>query len=169
MYGEASDEIILSLEQSLNNFSLQKVNIYRNANSGKWIDIDSNWRFRVAPPHSGGIDTAKYHVHVEGIIGKNKVKSSEGVDGSKSHGLTMDSKKIPKWVQKKIKSSKQYKNGQEKQKKVKKAKSKIVSKKLNLKNKKDLTMSIAIFISIVGVTLFPPSALPSWSSVLLIL
>lgn len=119
--GESSEESIKKLENIIASVNVDTSTMSR---SGKWKSLGKGWRFRIDPPHTG-TDTSKYHVHVEGP----GVKGSEGVDGTASHKTTMNKSKIPSSIQKKIKGTNEYKNGQKKQKKVKEAKAKIKSKK----------------------------------------
>ena len=127
---------------------------------GQWHDLGKGWKARVDRPHTGA---GKPHVHVE----KGKVKGVESVDGSKSHGKTLDSAGVPKDIQKKARNLKDYKKGQNDLKKMKEAKSKIKAKKLNLKNKNDLIIAIAIFVSVVGLMIFPLSGVSAWGALLL--
>lgn len=170
--GEASDESIEKLEKILSEANVPIVNreeIIRSANSGKWIPIDSTWKFRIDQPHVGGSDTGKVHLHVEGRVGKKNVESSEGVDGTPSHRTTMSKDGVPGWVQKKIKNSRQYKDGRDKQKKVKSAKAQINAKKLNLNVHKDIVIAIGIFISVVGVAIYVASEVAKWAPLLLLI
>lgn len=167
LYGEVSEESLTKLENILGEANLQTDSLVQTrASSGKWINIDKNWRYRVDGPHTG-VDTAKYHVHVEGKIGNKKIESAEGVDGTVSHKKTMDKSGVPKWVQKKIKDSKKYKNGKKLQKDVKSAKAKIKAKKLNLKKAADIIIAIGIYVAIVGVCIFAINAVSAWGAVLI--
>ena len=157
--GEVSEESIKELENIIASVNVDSSTMSR---SGKWKSLGKGWRFRIDPPHTG-TDTGKYHVHVEGP----GVKGSEGVDGTESHKTTMNKSKIPSSIQKKIKGTNEYKNGQKKQKKVKEAKAKIKSKKLNLRKHNDIIIAIGIFISIVGVATFATSAVSAWGALLL--
>lgn len=173
LYGEASEEGLKKLEKILGGAKVQTdgsnsayvSNTIPTGSSGRWIQVDSNWRYRLDDPHTGS-DTAKYHVHVEGKIGNKKIESSEGVDGTKSHKKTMNGSGVPKWVQKKIKDSTGFKKNKERQKKIKDAKAKIKSEKLNLKKAKDIIIAIGIFISVVGIAIFAGASIPAWGAFL---
>lgn len=72
----------------------------------------------------------------------------------------MNSSGVPSSIQKKIKDTNEYKNGQKKQKKA---------KKLNLNVAKDITIVIGIFISVVGIAIFAASAISAWGPLLLLI
>lgn len=189
LHGEASEEGLKKLENILGKLDVQTngsksgvsglsgvtcisdsngaycSNTVCKGNSGKWIEIDSNWKYRIDGPHTGP-DTAKYHVHVEGKDGNKKIKSSEGVDGTISHKKTMNGSRVPKWVQKKIKASKKFKEAKKKQKQIKKAKEQIKSQKLNLKKATDILIAIGIFISVVGIAILAGASIPAWGAFL---
>lgn len=184
LHGEASEEGLKKLENILGkldvrtNGSMSGVtcisdsnggaycsNAVYKGNSGIWTEIDSNWKYRIDGPHTGR-DTSKYHVHVEGKDGNKKIKSSEGVDGTISHKKTMNGSRVPKWVQKKIKASKKFKEAKKKQKQIKKAKEQIKSQKLNLKKATDIIIAIGIFISVVGIAVLAGASIPAWGAFL---
>ncbi|EBF6201846.1 hypothetical protein FIV71_14390 [Listeria monocytogenes] len=74
--------------------------------SGSYLGLGDNWSARFDPPHTA---KGKYHVHVyEGKAQKGAVN----MDGSSHDGKNLS--KVPKKVQKKLKSSQKYKNHEKK-------------------------------------------------------
>lgn len=114
------------------------------------------WTYRVDKPSS---DNAKPHVHVDN--NKKNIHGVENVDGTPSHGKTLDGSKVPKDVQKKVKDSKDYKKGQKDLKKMQEAKREIHRRKLNLSVNKDLLIAAGIFVTAVGVAFVAPEFLPA--------
>lgn len=78
----------------------------------------------------------------------------------------MNGSRVPKWVQKKIRGSKKFKEAKKKQKNIKKAKEKIKSEKLNLKKATDIIIAIGIFISVVGIAVLAGASIPAWGAFL---
>ena len=75
--------------------------------SGGWKDLGyKGWKYRVDLPEHGG--DSKPHVHVKGKSGKKIVEGVENVDGTPSHGKTLDDKKIPKKVRDKARNTPEY-------------------------------------------------------------
>ena len=114
------------------------------------------WTYRVDKPSS---DNAKPHVHVDN--NKKNIHGVENVDGTPSHGKTLDGSKVPKDVQKKVKDSKDYKKGQKDLKKMQEPKREIHRRKLNLSVNKDLLIAAGIFVTAVGVAFVAPEFLPA--------
>ena len=127
---------------------------------GQWHNLGSGWRARVDRPTSS--DT-KPHVHVE----NGKIKAVENVDGTNSHGSNMTKKGVPKSVQKKVKSLNDYKKAQKDLSNMKKAKSQIRAKKLNLKKAGDIVIAIGIFVAVVGLMIFASGSIGLWGPFLL--
>ena len=92
------------------------------AGFGQWVTLDKQWKYRVDAPLSDGGTEGKYHVHVEGKVGKKIVKGAETVDGKVSHKTTLDKSGVPQSMQKKVKASVEFKKGVAKQKELDKAK-----------------------------------------------
>lgn len=92
------------------------------AGFGQWVSLDKQWKYRVDAPLSDGGSENKYHVHVEGKVGKKVVKGAETVDGKTSHKTTLDKSGVPKSIQKKVKATAEFKKGVAKQKELDKAK-----------------------------------------------
>lgn len=105
------------------------------------------------------IARVKPHVHVDN--NSKNIHGVENVDGTPSHGKTLDGSKVPKDVQKKVKDSKDYKKGQKDLKKMQEAKREIHRRKLNLSVNKDLLIAAGIFVTAVGVAFVAPEFLPA--------
>lgn len=158
------EKVISSIEISDNIISSSKSRAFN-----KWIDLGKGWKYQVHRPH--GSTATQYHVHVKGKVGKNSVEAKEALNGDSTHGKnnTMNDKKVPKDIQKKIKNDKNYKDAKKEESKAKSAKAQMNAKKLNLRNVSDLIIGIGIFISVVGIALFAVNLYSAWMPVLLAL
>lgn len=90
-------------------------------------------------------------------------------DGKSTHGKgnTMNDKKVPKDIQKKVKEHKDYKKALEEEKKAKEAKKEIKAKKLDLSKTIDIVIAIAIFIVVVGIVLLATTNITGWAAILI--
>lgn len=128
--------------------------------SGGWKDLGyKGWKYRVDLPEHGG--DSKPHVHVKGKSGKKIVEGVENVDGTPSHGKTLDDKKIPKKVRDKARNTPEYQKQKKGLKKMKRAKAKIEAKDLNLDKPNELLVAIAIVVIVVGFLICAPECLPA--------
>lgn len=169
-YGQATDSTIKNIEDQLNERGIDsgsysgmnyiQFDERNNKQSGISLfgygethKIDKTWSYRVDKPSSSN---AKPHVHV---YKRGTQVGTENVDGTSSHGRTLN--KVPKKVKEKVRSSRDYKKAKNDLAKMKRAKSEINKKHLNLNNAKDLVIAAGIFVSIVGVAFFAPAALPA--------
>lgn len=119
------------------------------AGFGQWVNIDKSWKFRIdKPSQSGNADEMQYHIHVEG----KGVKSAEGVNGDRSHKTTMKKDGVPKWVQKEIKSSSEYKKGKKAQDKIDAAKDK--AQKINWLNPVQVSKVTITIVAVTGLAIF---------------
>jgi hypothetical protein len=161
LYGEATDETIADISQALEllgpgpeSYSDEQFvsigNDIQPRGYGETHYIDKQWSFRV---DKGGTHEPKPHVHV--YRKKPKLEAIEGVDGSRSHGQTLDEAGVPKKVKEKVRNSRDYKKGQRDLKKMKEAKKEIVRRKLNLSVQKELLIAAALFASFVGYAIAP--------------
>lgn len=166
--GESSDQTINALEKELNYLGVD-VGSYSGTHIlgeedddfvfygyGETHSIGKGWTYRVDKPSSSN---AKPHVHVDN--NSRGIHGTENVDGTPSHGKTLERSGVPKKVRDQVRGSKDYKKGQKDLKNMKKAKAEIKRKKLNLNIYKDLIIAAGIFIVIVGVAFFAPEALPA--------
>jgi len=164
--GEASDNTIKKLESELNKIGVT-TGSYSGTHSidenfisvlgyGQTHDLGQGWTYRVDRPAGG---EAKPHVHVDN--NRSNIHGAENVDGTPSHGKTLNGSKVPKDVQKKVKGSPDYKKGQQDLNKMKKAKQEINRQNLDLSKWKDVVIAAGIFVAIVGVAFFAPEALPA--------
>lgn len=128
--------------------------------SGGWKDLGyKGWKYRVDLPEHGG--DSKPHVHVKGKSGKKIVEGVENVDGTPSHGKTLDDKKIPKKVRDKARNTPEYQKQKKGLKKMKRAKAKIEAKDLDLDKPNELLVAIAIVVIVVGFPICAPECLPA--------
>ena len=127
-----------------------------SARGNQWIDLGAGYRFRIDTPETNG--NPNYHVHV---YKNNKPVASQNVDGTKSHGSTLNDIGSSS-IKKKIESHSKYKDAQNKQKKLKKGKTEVKQKYTKAQLKKETYMIIAkgIMIAAMGFALF--SAFGSW-------
>lgn len=150
--------------------AIAKVNgtVTPQGSSGQWQTLQpKSWRFRVDGPHNDGgrQDTQKVHVHVEY---QGKEVAAEGVDGSVSHGYTMDKgqngQRVPKHVQDQIKNHPEYKKGKKKQENIDKAAKEIKSKNLTLDwwHVWDVVIAIGIVVLATGTFFFPGDDIAAW-------
>lgn len=166
--GEASDETINALEKELNYLGID-VGSYSGTHIldeedddfvfygyGETHSLGNGWTYRVDKPSSSN---AKPHVHVDN--NKRGIHGTENVDGTPSHGKTLERSGVPKKVREKVRGSKDYKKGQNDLKNMKRAKAEIKRWKLNLNKYKYLIIAAGIFVAIVGVAFFAPEALPA--------
>jgi hypothetical protein len=127
--------------------------------ASQWSDAGNGYKWRIDTPH--GKANPKYHVHVNK---GNKEVGSQNVDGTKSHGKTLNA--VPKSVKKKIESHPKYKEAQNKQKKLNAATHKIKSKKLNLRKSVDFWVAVAIVVAATGTLFFPGDDFAAWANLL---
>ena len=123
---------------------------------GETHSLGKGWTYRVDRP---SCDDAKPHVHVDN--NHRNIHGIENVDGTPSHGKTLDKAKVPKNVQKKVRNSSDFKKGQADLKKMQNAKREIKSRNLNLSVSKDLLIAAGIFVTIVGTAFVAPEFLPA--------
>ena len=165
--GAVSDETIKKLEEQLNILGIDAgaysetanvydENIYTIDGYGETHSLSKGWTYRVDKPSAGD---AKPHVHVDN--NRLGIHGVENVDGTPSHGKSLDNCKVPKDVQDKVRNSPDYKKGKEDLRKMQQAKAEINRQQLNLNDYKDLILAAAIFVGIVGVAFFAPEALPA--------
>lgn len=166
MYGEATDETAEQLQIALEILGVN-TGSYSGTHSiflneaistrgyGQTHDLGKGWTYRVDKPSS---DNAEPHVHVDND--KLNIHGVENVDGTPSHGKTLDGSKVPKDVQEKVKDLKDYKKGQKDLKKMQEAKKEITRRELNLSLNKDILIATGIFVTIVGATFVTPQFLP---------
>lgn len=165
-YGEATDETAKQLQVALEALGVETGSysgtqpvvlddVIATRGYGQTHDLGKGWTYRVDKPSS---DNAKPHVHVDN--NSKNIHGVENVDGTPSHGKTLDGSKVPKDVQKKVKDSKDYKKGQKDLKKMQEAKREIHRRKLNLSVNKDLLIAAGIFVTAVGVAFVAPEFLP---------
>lgn len=161
--GYASDETINALETELNYLGIDVWSYSRTHfideedddfsfyGYGEMHYLGKGWTYRVDKPSSSNV---KPHVHVDN--NKEGIHGTENVDGTPSHGKTLEESGVPKKVRDKVRGSKDYKKGQKDLKNMKKAKAEIKRKKLNLNKYQDLIIAAGIFVAIVGVAFFVP-------------
>jgi hypothetical protein len=168
-----SDEDVAKLESELSQLGIDSPSYFTPENPselkqargyGQTHDLGQGWKARVDKPKAGAKEQ-KPHVHVY----KGKVEGIENVDGTKSHGKTLNEVGVPKSIQKKAKALKDYKKGQEDLKEMEKAKDKIEAKKLNLKKTADIIIAIGIFVAVVGLVIFATSSIAAWGAFLLLI
>lgn len=99
--------------------------------AGVWKELDSNWKYRVDKPLADGGAEQDWHVHVKGKVGSKTIESSETVNGDNSHGTNFNNDGVPKWVQKEVKQTSDFKKGLEKQKELEKEREKVKSSNLS--------------------------------------
>lgn len=103
-------------------FSLFFVSVFlldsNEAEAASWKDLGSGWKYRVDSPLSDGGAENDYHVHVKGKVGSKTIESSETVNGDDSHKTNFNKSGVPKWVQKEVKETKEFKNAKKKQKQL---------------------------------------------------
>lgn len=156
-FGDAKDEDVKKLEGIISKIdSLGQKDMSVNGRANQWIDVGSGYRFRIDTPESNG--NPNYHVHV---YKNGKQVASQNVDGTKSHGSTLNDIGSSK-IKKKIESNSKYKDAQKKQNKLKKGKTEVKKKytKSQLKQQKYVTISRGIMISAMGFAIF--SVMSSW-------
>lgn len=169
-----SYEEVAKLESELSKLGIDSASYFtpenqselRSRGYSQWHDLGAGWRARVDKPTSGK-NQSKPHIHVEKENGS--IRGVESVDGTKSHGKTLNEAGVPKSVQKKAKALKDYKKGQEDLKNMEKAKDKIEAKKLNLKKTADIIIAIGIFVAVVGLVIFATASIASWGAFLLLI
>lgn len=159
--GEVSKESMNELEGLLGTLKSTSVT---TRGYGQWHDMGKGWRARVDRPTSGA-GQAKPHVHVE----KGSVKGVESVDGTPSHGKTLGQAGVPNDIQKKVRQLNDYKKGKKDLDNMKKAKSQIRAKGLNLKKASDIIIAIGIFVAVVGIVIFATSAVSAWGAFLILI
>lgn len=129
--------------------------------------LGKGWTMEVHRPH--GSNATEYHTHVKGKVGNKTVEAKESLQGKSTHGSgnTMNDKKVPKDIQKKVKGHKDFKKAKEEESKTKKAKKQINAQKLNLKKTADIIIAIGIFVAVVGVVLLATSSIAAWAAILI--
>lgn len=158
LYGNATEKTVSEIESILSEVNVRPT----ERGYGQWHNLGQGWRARVDRAHAGA---GKPHVHVE----KGSVKGVESVDGTKSHGKTLDNAGVPKKVRDKARALSDYKKGKEELKKMQRAKSQMRSKGLNLRKNSDIIIAIGIFITVVGFAVFATSAVGAWGAFLLLI
>lgn len=166
-----NDEDLLLLAKELNKLEITSPSYWTPETSsdsgislfgyGQWHNLGKGWRARVDKPSHGG--ASKPHVHVE----NGNKKGVENVDGTASHGKTLGGAGVPRDIQRKARNLADYKKGQKDLANMKKAKSQIKAKNLDLRKYSDIIIATGIFISVVGLVLFAPAATATWGAFLL--
>lgn len=160
------------MEKELSNLKVSTEDVYFTSEQGmittrgygQTHNLGKGWSVRVDKPKAGD-GQQKPHVHVK----KGKIEAKENVDGTSSHGRgnTMNDKKVPKDIQKKVRDHKDYKKAKKDLDKMKTAKSKIKAKKLNLKKYKDIVIAIGIFVTVVDLVILATTSVWGWGAFLL--
>lgn len=173
---EVSEETIKKLEMLLSEFNIDPIEITAEPETESGISLfgfnevhslGKGWTMTVHRPH--GSSATKYHTHVKGKVNGKTVEAKEALDGKSTHGKgnTMNDKKVPKDIQKKVKEHKDYKKALEEEKKAKEAKKEIKAKKLDLSKTIDIVIAIAIFIVVVGIVLLATTNITGWAAILI--
>ena len=137
-YGEASDATIAKLNSALDELGIEQGSYSDNQlivvndsitpyGYGETHTLKRGWTYRVDKPSTSD---AKPHVHVDN--NKKGIHGVENVDGTPSHGKTLGNSNVPKDVQDEVKKSRDYKKGQSDLNKMRKAKSEISRRHINL-------------------------------------
>ena len=166
-YGEASDATIAKLNSALDELGIEQGSYSDNQlivvndsitpyGYGETHTLKRGWTYRVDKPSTSD---AKPHVHVDN--NKKGIHGVENVDGTPSHGKTLGNSNVPKDVQDEVQKSRDYKKGQSDLNKMRKAKSEISRRHINLKKYKGRIIAAGIFVVIVGVAFFSPAFLPT--------
>lgn len=174
--GEASSKSVKNLEEILKEFGVDTSLIGEDSiqedsgmvttmGFGQNHDLGKGWKVIFHRPH--GSEATQYHAHVKGKVNGKTVESKEALDGSSTHGKgnTMNDKKIPKSIQKKVKEHPDFKKAKAEEAQAKKAAKQMKTKKLDFKKVANVTIGIGIFVAVVGIMLFAPTAIVSWAAV----
>jgi len=128
--------------------------------AGQSQDLGQGWNFRVDRPDAGE-NTGKWHVHV--YQGREQI-GVENVDGTESHN--QDLSKVPGWVKDKVRAHRDYKNGQEEQKKLDEAKKQIKAKRLTLdvEHAADVAAAVLIVVAATATYFCPADDVAAWAN-----
>lgn len=172
---DISEKEVALLEKELGQLAISPKSIFTPEEGviyprgfNQWHDLGKGWKFTTHRPH--GSDATKYHIHVR-KGNDSKTEAKEALDKTSTHGRgnTMNDKKVPRDIQNKVRSHKDFKKALEEEAKAKKAKKKMREKKLNLNARADVIIAIGIFVAVVGIVLFAPTSIPAWGAILVAL